>query len=85
MPKFEIFFTKQAKKDISLLDEKLKGKLKKIITEVLSKNPYLGKKLLGSLSGNYSYRLSIKDRLIYSVDKKKNKIYIKRARTHYGD
>lgn len=83
--KFAIFFTKQAKKDIDLLDQKSKEKLKKILLEVIAINPYVGKKLLGELEGNYSYRLSIKDRVIYSVDIKQKCIYIKRARTHYGD
>ena len=85
MKEFEIFFTKQAKKDLSLLNPKLEKKLRKILLAVISKNPFIGKKLMGSLDGNYSYRLNIKDRLIYSVDKEKGKIYIKRAKTHYGD
>ncbi|MBU2524516.1 type II toxin-antitoxin system RelE/ParE family toxin [Patescibacteria group bacterium] len=85
MKQFNIFFTKQAKKDVKLLDERSKAKLQKILLQTLSENPYLGKKLLGELRGNYSFRLSIKDRVIYSIDSKKRIIYIKRARTHYGD
>lgn len=83
--KFQIFFTKQAKKDIQSLSFQHKEKLKKILIEVISQNPNTGKKLLGELEGNFSYRLNIKDRIIYSVDKNKNIIYIKRARTHYGN
>jgi len=60
-------------------------KLKQILSEVIAVNPYVGKKLLGSLKGNFSYRLNIKDRIIYSIYKKKKIIYIKRTRTHYGD
>ncbi len=85
MKKFQIFFTKQAKKDVQLLSPKLKQKLKNILIEVISQNPNAGKKLIGELEGNLSYRLTIKDRIIYSIDKKNNRIYIKRARTHYGN
>lgn len=85
MESYQIFFTKQAVKDIKFLTPKLKDKLKKILNGVITKEPYLGKKLLGELEGNYSYRLNIKDRIIYSIDKKQKRIYIKRARTHYGD
>jgi len=85
MGTYDIFFTKQAKKDIQLFDNKEKNKLKKILIETISKNPFIGKKLIGDLAGNYSYRFNLKDRLIYSIDKEKNCIYIKRARTHYGE
>lgn len=85
MAKYEIFFTKQALKDVKSLSPKLKSKLKNLLLEVISQDPYCGKKLLGELAGNYSYRLSLKDRVVYSVDKSKMRIYVKRARTHYGD
>ncbi len=83
--KYEIRFTKIAKKDVERLTPKLKKKLRDILIEVLSKNPYEGKRLLGDLSGSYSYRLSYRDRIIYSIDEAKGIIYIERARTHYGD
>lgn len=85
MKKYKIFFTKQAFKDIKTLSPKLKIKLRKILTEAISIDPYIGKKLLGELEGSYSYRLNIKDRIVYSVDEKRRCIYIKRARTHYGN
>lgn len=85
MAKYEIFLTKQALKDIKSLSPKLRSKLKNLLLEVIAQDPYCGKKLLGELAGNYSYRLSIKDRVVYSVDKAKMRIYVKRARTHYGD
>lgn len=84
MSRYEIFFTKQAVKDIKSLTPKLKLKLRAILSEVIAYDPFLGKKLLGDLEGNYSYRLSIRDRIIYNTDKKKKHIYVKRARTHYG-
>jgi len=85
MSKYKIQITKLAIKDINTLTPKLKKKLKEIFTELLINNPYIGKRLLGDLDGNYSYRLNLKDRIIYSIDENKKIIYIKRARTHYGE
>ncbi len=85
MPEYEIKITKQALKDIKRLTPKLKNKLKDILTEIISTNPYIGKALIGELKGNYSYRLTLKDRIIYSIDESKKIVYIKRARTHYGE
>ena len=82
---WEVRFTKQAKKDVERLPPKLKAKLRDILVEVLARNPYEGKKLLGDLAGSYSYRLTYKDRIVYSLDAKRRIIYIERARTHYGE
>ena len=83
--RWEVRFTKQAKKDAQTLSPKLKSKLRDILLEVLSRNRYEGKKLLGDLAGSYSYRLTYKDRIVYSLDEKRRIIYIERSRTHYGD
>ena len=85
MSGYEIRITKLAKKDIEKLTPKLRKKLKTILIEVIAQRPYEGKKLLGDLAGNFSYRLSYQDRIIYSVDEESRIIYIKRARTHYGE
>ncbi len=85
MSRYQIQFSKQAKKDIARLTPKLRAKLKSLLIEVIADNPYEGKKLLGDLSGNYSYRLTYKDRIVYSIDEEQRVVYIKRARTHYGD
>lgn len=85
MSKYDIKTTKTALKDINSLSPKLKRKLKEILLEVISDNPYLGKKLVGDLSPHYSYRLNIKDRILYLIDEKKKIVYIKRAKTHYGN
>ena len=82
---YEILVTRQALKDIKLLSPKLKNKVKSILTELISSNPYIGKPLVGDLKGNYSYRINIKDRLVYSIDEDNKKVYLKRARTHYDD
>lgn len=83
--RWEIRFTKQAKRDVERLSPKLKAKLRDILVEVLARDPYEGKKLLGDLAGSYSYRLTHKDRVVYSLDEEHRIIYIERARTHYGD
>ena len=83
--KFEIRITRRAEKDILRLNPKLKKKLYDILSEVIAANPFAGKKLLGDFEGSYSYRLNIKDRIIYSIDSRKRIIYIERAKTHYGD
>ncbi|MBI1894738.1 MAG: type II toxin-antitoxin system RelE/ParE family toxin [Candidatus Rokubacteria bacterium] len=83
--RWEVRFTKQAKKDAQTLSPKLKSKLRDILLEVLSRNPYEGKKLLGDLAGSYSYRLTYKDRIVYSLNEERRIIYIERSRTHYGD
>lgn len=83
--RWEIRFTKQAKRNVERLSPKLKAKLRDILVEILARDPYEGKKLLGDLRGSYSYRLTHKDRVVYSFDEEHRIIYIERARTHYGD
>jgi mRNA interferase RelE/StbE len=79
---FEVRITKQALKDIDTLPPKLKKKLKSILLEVLSVTPYEGKKLVGELVGNYSLRLTLHDRIVYSIEEDKKIVYVKHARTH---
>jgi len=82
---YHIQITRTAEKDIKKLTPKLKKKLYDILTEVVAKNPFEGKKLIGDLEGSYSLRLSYKDRVLYSIDEKKKVVYIERARTHYNN
>ena len=82
---YQIMFTRQAFKDFKTLTPKLQTKLKGILMEIISKEPYSGKRLLGELKGNYSYRLNLKDRIVYAVDERMKQINIKRVRTHYGE
>lgn len=84
--RWEIRFTRQAKKDADrLLSPSLRAKLRDVLVEVLSVNPHEGKRLLGDLSGSYSYRLTYKDRIVYSLDEERRIVYVERARTHYGE
>ena len=84
MHEYEIRITKQALKDIRKLSLKMKSKLRIIITEVLLKTPHEGKLLVGELKGNFSLRLNVYDRIVYSIDEDNKIVYIKRAKTHYG-
>ena len=75
----------EALKDIRKLSPKMKNKLRSILSEVLSKTPHEGKQLVGDLKGNFSLRLNIYDRIVYSIEEDNKIVYIKRAKTHYGD
>ena len=81
---YEIRFTKEAVKDVAKLSPKIKAKLQSILQNVLAPDPFAGKKLIGDLTGFYSYRLTYKDRIVYSIDAEFQIIYIHRARTHYS-
>jgi mRNA-degrading endonuclease RelE of RelBE toxin-antitoxin system len=84
-PAYEVRVTRRAEKDISKLTPKLKHKLYDILNEVIAQEPFQGKKLVGDLAGSYSYRLTYKDRIVYSIDVKNRIVYIERAATHYGE
>ena len=77
--------TRRAEKDLRKLTLSSKRKLHDVLTEVIAPNPFCGKKLVGDLSGSYAYRLSYKDRIVYSVDTTHKIVYVERAATHYGD
>ncbi len=85
MQKYDVKLTHQAIKDVNQLTSKLRLKLEKIITEILERDPYEGKRLIGELAGSYSLRLSYKDRVVYSIDKSRHIVYIERAKTHDDD
>ncbi|WP_223805651.1 type II toxin-antitoxin system mRNA interferase toxin, RelE/StbE family [Pseudanabaena sp. UWO310] len=67
------------------LTPKQKNKLKEILENIISPNPYVGKALKGELKGLYSYRLNLKDRLVYEIYNEDLVILVIRARTHYGE
>ncbi len=82
---FEVRVTRRAGKDIKKLPPKIKAKLHDILVEVIARDPYQGKKLIGDLEGSYSYRLTYQDRIVYSIDERRKIVYLQRARTHYGN
>jgi len=80
---FRIQITRRAQKDIATLNPKLKKKLREILVNRIAVNPFDGKKLMGDLRGCWSVRLTLKDRVVYSIDEEQHIVYILRARTHY--
>lgn len=86
MPKScQIRFTCEAVKDVERLTPKLKSKLKVILEQVIAVNPSAGKALVGDLKGFFSYRLTLRDCIVYTVSESEQTVYIHRARTHYGE
>ncbi len=66
------------------LPPRLRRKLCEILRDVAT-DPCCGRRLVGDLQGFYSIRLTLKDRIVYSVDPKTRTIFVHRARTHYGE
>ena len=82
---YEIRFSKMAFKDVKKLSLRLQKKLRDIISNQISHDPYSGKRLAGDLAGFYSIRLTFKDRIIYSTDEEHQIVYIHRAKTYYSN
>ena len=80
---FQILITRRAQKDVATLTPKLRKKLREILVNRIAVNPFDGKKLVGDLKGCWSVRLTLKDRVVYSIDEDERIVYILRARTHY--
>ena len=85
MAAFKVLLTGLAVKDLKKIPPKLQTKARDILLTVLVEEPFSGEKLVGDLKGNYSYELSYKDRIIYSIDKKEKIVYVKRVKGHYED
>ena len=81
---YEVRFTKEAFKDVKKLSPRLKRKLKEIVLNQITEDPHGGKRLVGDLAGFYSVRLTYRDRIVYTIDEKAKKVFVHRARTHYG-
>ena len=85
MRRYEICFTREAAKDVRKLTPRLRRKLREILLETIAVEPLSGKRLVGDLTGFYSFRLSYRDRIVYSIDDKARIVIVHRARTHHGD
>ncbi len=79
---YRVEITRRAQKDISKLTPKLKNKLRDILMNRIAVNPFDGKKLIGEFDGFWSVRLTLKDRIVYSIDEEHRVVYVLRARTH---
>ncbi|MEM6613170.1 MAG: type II toxin-antitoxin system mRNA interferase toxin, RelE/StbE family [Cyanobacteria bacterium P01_C01_bin.72] len=78
-------FSRKAQKDIRKLTKQQKRKLKQILEEIISVNPFYGKALRGKLKGLYSLRLNRKDRILYEIYEQDKTVLIIRTKTHYGE
>ena len=84
---WELYFTRQAKKDArKLAAAGLKGKARELL-EVIQDNPYRNpppyEKLTGDLAGAYSRRINIRHRLVYQVLDDEKAVKVLRLWTHY--
>lgn len=84
---WQIYYTKQAKKDAKkLASAGLKDKAIKLL-EVVQVNPYQTppsyEKLVGDLDGAYSRRINIQHRLVYQVFEEEKAVKVLRLWTHY--
>ncbi len=85
--KWKVIYNKQAQRDAKKLSSAgLKEKAIQLI-ELLSNDPFQYppefEKLVGDLSGAYSRRINIQQRLVYQVYEKEKTIKIIRMWTHY--
>lgn len=84
---YEVFFAKQAVKDIDKLKSaNLSQKAKKLIEIIQTapfQNPPPYEKLVGNLQGYYSRRINIHHRLVYEVNESDKIIKVLRMWTHY--
>ena len=84
---WEIYYTKQAKKDAKKLAASgLKNKAKELLS-IIEENPYQNpppyEKLVGDLDGAYSRRINIQHRLVYEVVEDQRAIKVLRLWTYY--
>ena len=84
---WEIYYTKQAKKDAKkLASAGLKNKATELL-DIVQHNPYQNpppyEKLVGDLDGAYSRRINIQHRLVYQVLEDIRSVKVLRLWTHY--
>jgi len=84
-PVYEIRITRRAEKDIGKLIPKLRRTLHEVLSEVITRQPFQGKRLVGDLAASCSHRLTYKDRIVYSIDTTEKIVYLGRAATHSGE
>jgi toxin YoeB len=84
---WELYFTRQARKDArKLAAAGLKEKAKDLL-DIIQENPYQTpppyEKLQGDLVGAYSRRINIQHRLVYQILEKEKAVKVLRLWTHY--
>ena len=87
MVKWEIAFSRQALKDAKKVKAAgLKPKVEELLA-ILEQNPFQNpptfEKLVGDLTGAYSRRINIHNRLVYQVFSTEHTVRVLRLWTHY--
>ena len=84
---WELYFTRQAKKDARKLAAAGLRERAEILLAIIQDNPYQTpppyEKLVGDLTGAFSRRINIQHRLVYQVLDDKKVVKILRLWTHY--
>ncbi len=87
MVSWQLVFTKQAQKDAKKLSASGLRPKAEALLEILRKNPFQQpppfEKLVGDLSGAYSRRINIQQRLVYQVLIDIKTVKVIRMWTHY--
>ena len=63
---YKVLFDKRVLKDLKRIDKQHQKEIIEAIEKKLAQDPYVGKRLLGDLSGLYRYRVG-KYRIIYAI------------------
>ena len=84
---WELYYTRQARKDAKkLASSNLRPQAERLL-DILGKDPFQNppsfEKLRGDLEGAYSRRINIQHRLVYQVYTKKKVVKVIRMWTHY--
>ena len=84
---WELYFTRQAKKDARKLAAAGLRERAEILLAIIQDNPYQTpppyEKLVGDLTGAFSRRINIQHRLVYQVLDDKKVVKVLRLWTHY--
>ena len=84
---WELYFTRQAKKDARKLAAAGLREKAEVLLAIIQDNPYQTpppyEKLVGDLSGAFSRRINIQHRLVYQVLDDQKSIQVLRLWTHY--
>jgi len=85
--KWTVVFSRQARKDAKKLAAAGLKPNAEVLLDILSDNPFQNpppfEKLVGDLSGTYSRRINIHNRLVYEVFEKERTVRVLRMWTHY--
>ena len=85
--KWTVVFSRQARKDAKKLAAAGLKPNAEALLDILSHNPFQNpppfEKLVGDLSGTYSRRINIHNRLVYEVFEKERTVRVLRMWTHY--